>query len=650
MRSPKAWAWVARIGASDPLLFLIDKTGTAIPNGDYRAKVIRSGYRNLAASPVAQISSKTSPIVNNGSNDEISIDQSTNILAASAVEYDEEWQMRPPVIEYANELGNVISANLNKCKKFSPDITNDVKYAQLRMVEAMAVAGKLNRGSYTFTLSSLVGQASFTNSDLTHLQNSLVNPISGTVYVDVESRYHHPRWPFNGVTYLLVFRDLSSSVINRAEFSIASKNAWGWDNLVYSVNSLDVNQLAGIIDGCSNLQLLPHYSALAGPHAISITTQQRIRSINAGAAIIPVQATLGTWYMPFLVGDTSQDPDCPVGAIADVIGARANPYVAGLRGNWRPENSYTYLGERNYTSANAELRTDGEFTTFDPYWQWSGTELSLNSGASTFDKWTSAATITKTDEFGNEVENKDALGIYSSALFESNGNLAIAVGGNAQYGQIAYDGFDHYDNIVSVCPINEYFGVQQKIADARYSLSDDAHTGSKSLSISPTDTLIYTFDYNTNTPAATTNDMPYTLKEADILGNFGHYESSTTEKFLVSYWIKENNSTTVLNDYTGITLSSNVLTVGPPIAKSKVIEGWQKIDQYITIAPGSATDVELHFKNTNSTNSYLIDDIRIQPVNSSMKSFVYDFQTMRFIAELDENNYATFMNMTKKEH
>jgi hypothetical protein len=45
---------------------------------------------------------------------------------------------------------------------------------------------------------------------------------------------------------------------------------------------------------------------------------------------------------------------------------------------------------------------------------------------------------------------------------------------------------------------------------------------------------------------------------------------------------------------------------------------------------------------TSSSTAVNFDDIRFEPFNSSMKSFVYDPATLRLMAELDENNYATF--------
>jgi len=46
-------------------------------------------------------------------------------------------------------------------------------------------------------------------------------------------------------------------------------------------------------------------------------------------------------------------------------------------------------------------------------------------------------------------------------------------------------------------------------------------------------------------------------------------------------------------------------------------------------------------QSTTSVMAYF-DDIRIHPFNGNMKSFVYDPNTQRLMAELDENNYATF--------
>jgi len=70
------------------------------------------------------------------------------------------------------------------------------------------------------------------------------------------------------------------------------------------------------------------------------------------------------------------------------------------------------------------------------------------------------------------------------------------------------------------------------------------------------------------------------------------------------------------------------------------IEGWQRYESFIDI-PANATKIYVTLKANNANATYF-DDIRIHPYNSNMKSFVYDPVSLRLMAELDENNYASF--------
>lgn len=73
-----------------------------------------------------------------------------------------------------------------------------------------------------------------------------------------------------------------------------------------------------------------------------------------------------------------------------------------------------------------------------------------------------------------------------------------------------------------------------------------------------------------------------------------------------------------------------------------IIDGWQRIEQEFSV-PAGTTDifVELKCSNTSSTGQCNFDDIRIFPKDGTMKSYVYDPNTLRLVAELDERNYAT---------
>ena len=66
----------------------------------------------------------------------------------------------------------------------------------------------------------------------------------------------------------------------------------------------------------------------------------------------------------------------------------------------------------------------------------------------------------------------------------------------------------------------------------------------------------------------------------------------------------------------------------------------QRIENEFTV-PNAASKIFIKLKNSG-TDDVFFDDVRVFPKHGEMKSFVYDPVTLRFVAELDENNYATF--------
>jgi hypothetical protein len=114
-------------------------------------------------------------------------------------------------------------------------------------------------------------------------------------------------------------------------------------------------------------------------------------------------------------------------------------------------------------------------------------------------------------------------------------------------------------------------------------------------------------------------------------------------KIVVSAWVKiKDDNTNTANtsgmaplrvDFTGSGGSATLLPTGVRI------EGWQRYEA-VTLIPANAATMQLAF--TPGARNLLVDDIRINPFNSNMKSFVYDPVSLRLMAELDENNYSTF--------
>ncbi|MFN4233849.1 MAG: NosD domain-containing protein [Bacteroidia bacterium] len=141
--------------------------------------------------------------------------------------------------------------------------------------------------------------------------------------------------------------------------------------------------------------------------------------------------------------------------------------------------------------------------------------------------------------------------------------------------------------------------------------------------------------------------VPVSLPCEDCLASFS---PTPGKKYLVSAWVKENTSVFGLQNYDLPQIkiyyhNGTLLTlIGTYTASGNIIDGWQKIENEFFI-PSNATQVQIKLECTTTqqySNDCYFDDIRVFPFDASLKSYVYDPINMRFVAELDERNYATF--------
>ena len=146
---------------------------------------------------------------------------------------------------------------------------------------------------------------------------------------------------------------------------------------------------------------------------------------------------------------------------------------------------------------------------------------------------------------------------------------------------------------------------------------------------------------------------PYTLLPSDYLHTFNPI-AGTEEDYVLSFWVARDKSPGTedydyANDFSlAIQLdngSGPVALTPTSVIKSEIIDDWQQFTYRFTLPNTTAVDdlFQLSFNSTPSGSyNVFIDDVRIHPNDASMKSYVYDYRSLRFIAELDENNFATF--------
>jgi len=122
------------------------------------------------------------------------------------------------------------------------------------------------------------------------------------------------------------------------------------------------------------------------------------------------------------------------------------------------------------------------------------------------------------------------------------------------------------------------------------------------------------------------------------------------ERYWVSAWVKEDHANQV-KTYTNTSIEIEFLggtaTVVAFTPTGDIIEGWQRIVGDFTV-PSGTSDLQVHMVNESSSIAAYFDDVRIHPFNASMKSYVYDPETLWLTAELDDNNYATFYEYDKE--
>lgn len=124
------------------------------------------------------------------------------------------------------------------------------------------------------------------------------------------------------------------------------------------------------------------------------------------------------------------------------------------------------------------------------------------------------------------------------------------------------------------------------------------------------------------------------------------------KEYLLSAWIKEESAIQVKtyeNAVINLIYYNNVNTADDRykiktdvlFAKGDIIDGWQRIT-YKFLIPAETKTIGVELENKSGGIPVYFDDIRIHPIDGSVKTFVYDSETFKLMSELDENNYSTF--------
>jgi hypothetical protein len=382
----------------------------------------------------------------------------------------------------------------------------------------------------------------------------------------------------------------------------------------------------------------PRYADSTKWPVIQVTYASQVPPVDSIVAILEFNSTINC--------TTVTGRSC-YSSITDTM---VNPYQYGLLGNMRPQKGYVYYGRRTESNPYdaTDIRRNGTIKGFAPFW-------TLQSGTwrPSYDttRWVWNSQTNLFNRKGFELENADPLGRYNSGLYGYGLTLPTAVIQNSRFQEAAFDGFEDYGYTPNTCDTLCQESRPFDFSAYASSISDSmAHTGLYSLRIDKNGSVSISASVST-TPASASPQL--TMKDSGAY--FSGVTASTSsvlpsftplagKKMLVSAWVKEKNVCTC-QSYTrdNILVSFTQSGGGTSVTlhpSGNMIEGWQRVES-VVIIPSNATGLTLTLQASDSSTTYF-DDIRILPYNGEMKSYVYNPVNLRLMAELDENNYATF--------
>ena len=397
------------------------------------------------------------------------------------------------------------------------------------------------------------------------------------------------------------------------------------------------------------------------------------------------------------------DPNLNVLNVDPVPGPVSSSHIFdnGSSGVWRLQKSAVFntgRGARSQTPT-INIKNDGTFSMESFNWQYP-------DFLPEFTDWEFINEVTNYSPYSFEVENKDALGLHSAALYGYGGQLSTAVGKNMNSREMAFTSFEEFDeqnqsgnwvfggntpdefnffgiigggkNVILANKPLDFFSEAQVIMAGWVS----ANAFGLNFNIrGPLKILcIESYTQNVEHTVITVDEL---LSE-EVFNGFGYFmvdgigsgtymtdqlvsHSGTTsfkasgnaqvypqplikleplKEYQISAWVSQNNPnapTPILGGSPGIKIQFND---GTQILGEQTFSPSGPLvegwQQVIGTFLAPADEAMLEILFLENTTATYYDDLRLFPTEGNMQSFVYDTSTHRLSSVLDENNYATY--------
>lgn len=593
----KIWAIDSNvINGGTSQLYFIDRSGKPYNGDDITLKVIRSGRRNVLAS-VGAVTSLVNPVQFVSGQYLLDLGTSSKVLNAQSAEFKQFWKVYDRKLPGSQVLDTICHPKFETC-------ADDGIHPPCSCICLRDLFKYLLQNNRLFA----------PQSQKIRMDSLIADANSKSLLLD-----YCPMLKPDSTKYFYAITTATSGTLHRMKVGDANIDI----SVPYSMNFTNLRSWSCAGDSATL------YDTILYPESNTLNARMYIENYRDQ------------------VCDTIVSSSCK-SVLTDTV---VNPYTSGVLGNWRMNRSYTYYGQRAETdpASVTNIRSDGSFADFTPFWDFVSSKLVPQYDSA---RWVWNSEMTLFNRKGFEIENKDPLGRYNSGLYGYNLTMPVAVVQNSRYRESGFDGFEDYDFTTQLCDTVCAAGKQMDFTaykanldtlrkhSGKISLRLNAGTGaglSFPLSSEQQDTEQGTLNFNLASLCSTSVLQDIKMSDKNILPSFSPLKG---KRMLLSAWVREDQDCKC-NSYEKnaivVDFGGSSITFHP---NGSIIEGWQRYESVFDI-PSDATSITVSLQATNDV-AVNFDDLRIHPYNANMKSFVFHPVNLRLMAELDENNYATF--------
>ncbi len=327
-----------------------------------------------------------------------------------------------------------------------------------------------------------------------------------------------------------------------------------------------------------------------------------------------------------------------------------NEYITGKEGNFLAKTNKAVIKDRVYVASSTAKDKDKGTFSIDPLNEKLNWVFDIPSNmvahnfamlnamkAGTSVIWHKMLNAINYSPWGANLGVEDPVGNKQANIMGYSNRLAVATVSNCEYYDAMVENFEDYEEEKAVYS-NPNLPVKFVSNDLRKNILDQINPSLVGTNVDIVNDQFHSGKRCLKTKAGFSLDFDI----VPLLGypNLKDFHLNENREYVLSYWQKVDEANPDLYGSVKFAIP-NVPNIDLNAKrKTPVIDGWALFEAKVKIPDylGVSQIATLHF---NQANKY-IDDLRIFPAAANMKSYVYNDQTRKVMAILDENNMSTF--------